>query len=131
MTEPSVHAAGQGPPAVLVHGTFVGGPESWTAQASLADHHRLLVVDRRGYGANPAPTGILGWPVDGQDLLGLVEQLGGAHLVGHSYGGAVVAVAAGWMAGWGEREWALAEEPDRFNDLLRGTWAVPEPGGRW
>jgi pimeloyl-ACP methyl ester carboxylesterase len=110
--------------------------------------------------------------------------------------------AAGWMAGWGEREWALAEvvrrerwagdaevdvaalaaarfpkllvvgakgppagpgreradamvdalvrrlgvevvvfegsghlpqteEPDRFNDLLLATWAVPEPGGRW
>jgi pimeloyl-ACP methyl ester carboxylesterase len=24
-----------------------------------------------------------------------------------------------------------AEEPDRFNDLLRATWAVPEPGGKW
>jgi pimeloyl-ACP methyl ester carboxylesterase len=270
MTEPSVHAAGQGPPGVLVHGTFVGGPESWPAQAPLADRHRLLVVERRGYGANPAPagTGTLGWPVDSQDLLGLLEALGGAHLVGHSYGGAVVAVAAGrrpdlvrslvlvepalhglagdhpavaarlelerevfsraptmtagawsrywltavaglpeeaaagWMAGWGEREWALAEvvhrerwagdaevdvaalaaagfpkllvvgakgpsagpgrelaaalvdalvrrlgvevvvfegsghlpqteEPDRFNDLLRATWAVPEPGARW
>jgi pimeloyl-ACP methyl ester carboxylesterase len=268
MTEPYVHAAGRGPPAVLVHGTFVGGPESWPAQAPLADRHRLLVVDRRGYGANPGPAGPLGWPVDSQDLLGLLETLGGAHLVGHSYGGAVAAVAAGrrpdlvrslvlvepalhglaadhpavaarlelerevfarapsmtagewsrhwlsavaglpeeaaagWMGGWGEREWVLAEvvrrerwagdaevdvaalaaaefpkllvvgakgppagpgreladalvdalgrrlgvevvvfegsghlpqteEPDRFNDLLRAAWAVPEPGGKW
>ena len=268
MTEPFVHAAGQGPPAVLVHGTFAGGRESWPAQAPLADRHRLLVVDRRGYGANPAGDGPLGWPVDSQDLLELLEAVGGAHLVGHSYGGAVVAVAAGrrpdlvrslvlvepalhglagddpavaarlalerevfakapamtagewsrywlttvaglpgeaaagWMTGWGEREWALAEvvrrerwagdaevdvaalaaaefpkllvagakgppagpgreladalvdalvrrlgvevevfggsghlpqaeEPDRFNDLLRATWAVPEPGGKW
>jgi pimeloyl-ACP methyl ester carboxylesterase len=268
MTEPYVHAAGQGPPAVLVHGTFAGGPESWPAQSPLAGRHRLLVVDRRGYGANPATAGTLGWPVDSQDLLGLLEAVGGAQLVGHSYGGAVAAVAAGrrpdlvrslvlvepalhglagdhpaaaarlelegevfarapamtagewsrhwltavaglpeeaaagWMAGWGEREWALAEvvrrerwagdaevdvaalaaaefpkllvvgakgppagprreladalvdalvrrlgmevvvfegsghlpqteEPDRFNDLLLATWAVPEPGGRW
>lgn len=268
VTEPSVHATGQGPPAVLVHGTFAGGPESWPAQAPLADRHRLLVVDRRGYGTNPAGDGTLGWPVDSQDLLELLEAVGGAHLVGHSYGGAVVAVAAGrrpdlvrslvlvepalhglagdhpavaarlelerevfakapamtagewsrhwltavaglpeaaadgWMAGWGAREWAMAEvvrrerwagaaevdvaalgaagfpkllvvgakappagpgreladalvdalvrhlgvevvrfegsghlpqteEPERFNDLLRTTWAVPEPGGKW
>jgi pimeloyl-ACP methyl ester carboxylesterase len=270
MTEPFVHAAGQGPPAVLVHGTFAGGRESWPAQAPLADRHRLLVVDRRGYGANLVPAGdaTLGWPVDGQDLVELLEAVGPAHLVGHSYGGAVVAVAAGrrpdlvrslvlvepalhglagdhpavaarlelerevfdrapamsagewsrhwltavaglpdeaaagWMAGWGERERALAEvvrrerwagaaevdvaalaaaefpkllvvgarspsagpgrelagaltdalvrrlgvevvvfegsghlpqteEPGRFNDLLRATWAVPEPGGKW
>ena len=268
MTEPFVHAAGRGPPAVLVHGTFAGGRESWPAQAPLADRHRLLVVDRRGYGANPAGDGPPGWPVDSQNLLELLEAVGGAHLVGHSYGGAVVAVAAGrrpdlvrslvlvepalhglagghpavaarlelerevfarapvmtagewsrywlttvaglpeeaaagWMAGWGEREWAMAEvvrrerwagdaevdvaalaaaefpkllvagakgppagpgrelavalvdalvrrlgvevvvfersghlpqaeEPDRFNDLLRATWAVPEPGGKW
>jgi pimeloyl-ACP methyl ester carboxylesterase len=261
MTEPSVHASGSGPPAVLVHGTFVGGPESFAAQAPLAEDHRLLIVDRRGYGANPPEGEVLGWPVDSEDLLGLLETLGGAHLVGHSYGGAVVAVVAsrrpdlvrslvlvepalyqlaadapeladrlererevferapdmsagdwsrlwltrvaglpeegadGWMATWGEREWAMAEvvhreawagaapvdagalagasfpkllvvggkaragqalvealvrrigvevvvfegsghlppveEPERFNDLLRATWAVPEPGGKW
>jgi pimeloyl-ACP methyl ester carboxylesterase len=256
---------------VLVHGTFVGGPESFAAQAPLADRHRLLIVDRRGYGANPAEGDTLGWPVDSEDLLDLLEAVGGAHLVGHSYGGAVVAVAAGrrpdlvrslvlvepalhvlaaghpavaamvererevvgqapsmsagdwsrywltrvaglpeeaaagWMAGWGERERAMAEvvrrerwageapvdadalaaagfpkllvvgakppptgaaperravaealaealvrrigvevmafqgsahlpqleEPERFNDLLRAVWAVPESGGKW
>jgi len=270
VTEPYVHASGQGPPAVLVHGTFVGGPESFAAQAPLADQVRLLVVDRCGYGANPAEGATLGWPVDADDLLALLEEVGPAHLVGHSYGGAVVAVAAGrrpdlvrslvlvdpalhslaadhpavaamlereravfaqapamsaadwsrhwltrvaglpeegaagWMASWGEREWAMAEvvrrerwagdapvdvavlaaagfpkvlvvggrppatgaapepgvgaamvealvrrlgvevavfegsghlppieEPERFNRLLRATWKVPEPGGKW
>jgi pimeloyl-ACP methyl ester carboxylesterase len=270
MTEPSAHASGSGPSAVLVHGTFVGGPESFAAQAPLAEDHRLLIVDRRGYGASPATGEVLGWPVDSEDLLGLLETLGGAHLVGHSYGGVVVAVAAsrrpdlvrslvlvepalyqlaadvpevaamlererevferapdmsagewsrlwltrvaglpeegaaGWMATWGEREWAMGEvvrreawagaapvgvgvlaaasfpkllvvggkappaasgsvralgqalvealvrrigvevvvfegsghlppveEPERFNDLLRATWAVPGPGGKW
>jgi pimeloyl-ACP methyl ester carboxylesterase len=72
VTEPYAHAAGHGPPAVLVHGTFAGGPETWSAQEPLADRHRLLVVDRRGYGANPAPPGPLGWPVDSQDLVGLL-----------------------------------------------------------
>ncbi|HSO52277.1 MAG TPA: alpha/beta hydrolase [Actinomycetes bacterium] len=94
MTEPYVHTSGAGPPAVLVHGTFVGGPQSFAAQAPLAEDHRLLIVDRRGYGANPAQGETLGWPVDSEDLLRLLEELGGAHLVGHSYGGAVVAVAA-------------------------------------
>jgi hypothetical protein len=23
------------------------------------------------------------------------------------------------------------EEPERFNDLLRATWAVPGTGGKW
>jgi pimeloyl-ACP methyl ester carboxylesterase len=270
MTEPYVHASGDGPPAVLVHGTFVGGPQSFAAQAPLADDHRLLIVDRRGYGANPGGGETLGWPVDSEDLLRLLEEVGGAHLVGHSYGGAVVAVAAsrrpdlvrslvlvepalyllaadhpevaamlererevferapampagdwsrlwltmvagfpeegaaGWMATWEEQEWAMAEvvrreawagaapvdagvlagagfpkllvvggrapptatapvravgqalvevlvrrigvevvvfegsghlppmeEPERFNDLLRATWAVPGSGGKW
>jgi pimeloyl-ACP methyl ester carboxylesterase len=62
MTEPYVHASGDGPPAVLVHGTFVGGPQSFAAQAPLAEDHRLLIVDRRGYGANPAQGETLGWP---------------------------------------------------------------------
>jgi hypothetical protein len=55
---PYAHASGAGPPAVLVHGTFVGGPESFGAQAPI-------------------------------------------------------------------------EEPERFNDLLRTTWAVPGSAGKW
>jgi pimeloyl-ACP methyl ester carboxylesterase len=56
MTEPYVHAGGDGPPVVLVHGTFVGGAQSFGAQAPLAEAHRLLIVDRR-VRANPSLVG--------------------------------------------------------------------------
>jgi hypothetical protein len=53
-TVPYVHASGHGPPAVLVHGTFVGGPQSFAAQAPLAEDHRLLIVDAPT--PDPAPS---------------------------------------------------------------------------
>jgi pimeloyl-ACP methyl ester carboxylesterase len=95
LDQPWVHAAGAGEPAVLVHGVYPGSPASFAGQWPLADAFRLIAVDRRGYGANPDPGGRLGWPADAEDLLRLVEALGGAHLVGHSYGGVVVGLAAG------------------------------------
>jgi hypothetical protein len=67
MTEPCVHASGDGPPAVLVHGTFVGRPQSFAAQAPPAEGHRLLIVGRRGYGANPSRVDPLDeWPTAGR-----------------------------------------------------------------
>ena len=54
MTVPYVHASGDGPPAVLVHGTFVGGPQSFAAQAPLSEDHRLLIVDAPT--PDPAPS---------------------------------------------------------------------------
>lgn len=89
------HVSGQGPPAVLVHGVYPGGPDNFAAQQPLTDTYSLIAVDRRGYGANPAPPdGPLGWPADSRDLEWLLERLGGAHLVGHSYGGVVCALTA-------------------------------------
>jgi len=77
-----------------VHGAFGWGAETFAAQRPLAASHRLHVVDRRGYGASPAPDGV-GWPVDVPDLVALLEELGGAHLVGHSYGGVDALLVAG------------------------------------
>jgi pimeloyl-ACP methyl ester carboxylesterase len=85
-------AQGSGAPVVLVHGSLTTGGEEWEAQRPLAEEgFRLLVVDRRGYGHSPA--------VDGEDFLRDADDLaalmdGGAHLVGHSYGGLGVMVAA-------------------------------------
>ena len=87
------------PRAVLVHGT-TAGPESFAAQRELAGEFRLVLFARRGYGdrralAGPAGSNTeLGWAVDLPDLLELMEEGAGAHLVGHSYGGPVVAAAA-------------------------------------
>lgn len=81
--------------AVLVHGTYIGTDDSFGAQRELDGRVRLVVFERRGYGSRGgAPDRVLGWPVDAPDLERLMEAAGGAHLVGHSYGGVVVATAA-------------------------------------
>ena len=86
-----------GPRVVLVHGSAqgsqVGGDTHWDNQQALADRGwQVLVPDRPGHGRSPYP----GRP-DDADLDGalIAELLGeGAHLVGHSFGGAVALAAA-------------------------------------
>jgi pimeloyl-ACP methyl ester carboxylesterase len=82
---------GEGDPAVFVHGSFGWGEETWQAQRPLAEDYKLLLVDRRGFGATPAEgrTDFERDSVDVADLLG-----GPTHLVGHSYGGVVSLLAA-------------------------------------
>jgi pimeloyl-ACP methyl ester carboxylesterase len=82
---------GDGEPAVFVHGSFGWGEETWRAQRPLADSYRLLLVDRRGFGASPA-VGRVDFERDADDLAQLLPD--GAHLVGHSYGGVVSLLAA-------------------------------------
>lgn len=94
LNAPWVHASGAGEPAVFVHGVYPGSPDNFAAQQPLSDTFRLVAVDRRGYGRNPDPGGPVGWPTDAADVERLLEAVGGAHLVGHSYGGVVVALVA-------------------------------------
>jgi pimeloyl-ACP methyl ester carboxylesterase len=82
---------GEGDPAVFVHGSFGWGEETWRAQRPLADSHRLLLVDRRGFGNSPA-SGRVDFERDADDVAELLPP--GAHLVGHSYGGLVSLLAA-------------------------------------
>lgn len=92
MTDIFVESWGAGTPVVLVHGSLATGVEEWQAQRPLAEEgYRLLVLDRRGYGRSPM--------TEGEDFLrdadDIVEVMGdGAHLVGHSYGGLGVLMAA-------------------------------------
>ena len=80
-----VEELGDGEAVVLVHGSLATAAEEWAAQAPLADQgFRLVAPDRRGYGRSPAAPGE-DFLRDADDLLGLLG--GGAHLVGHSYGG--------------------------------------------
>jgi pimeloyl-ACP methyl ester carboxylesterase len=83
---------GDGEPAVFVHGSFGRGTETWREQRPLADAHRLLLVDRRGFGSSPGPDAG-DWEEDARDIPAVVPA-GGAHLVGHSYGGVSCLVAA-------------------------------------
>lgn len=89
-----IEVVGEGADVVLLHGALGWGARTFSEQYALADSYRLHVVDRRGYGGS-ADTGQVGWPVDVPDLLALLERLGGAHVLGHSYGGVVALLAAG------------------------------------
>jgi pimeloyl-ACP methyl ester carboxylesterase len=77
---------------VLVHGDVFDGPATFGEQQPLAADHRLLVVNRRGFGNSPQVTGE-DFEVDAGDLAALLEEEP-AHLVGHSYGGVVSLLAA-------------------------------------
>jgi pimeloyl-ACP methyl ester carboxylesterase len=106
---------GDGPSLVFVHGSFGSGLETFRNQLSLADARRVIIVDRRGYGGSSGVSD--GWPIDTEDLVALLERVGPAHVVGHSYG-AVVALLAAARA----REQVLSLvviEPPAF-ELARG-----------
>src|SRR2546425_4969617 len=88
---PKVTVWGDGEPAVFVHGSFGWAEETWREQRPLAEAYRLVLVDRRGFGASPAD-GRVDFERDAEDVAELLGQ--GAHLVGHSYGGVVSLLAA-------------------------------------
>jgi pimeloyl-ACP methyl ester carboxylesterase len=82
---------GAGPRVVLVHGDVFGAEMTWAGQEPLAADFHLQLVNRRGFG-NSADTDAEDFEIDAGDVAELLE--GGAHLVGHSYGGVVALLAA-------------------------------------
>ena len=78
---------------LLIHGSGSWGVDTFGRQRALADEFRLIMIDRRGYGQNPATTN-MGWQIDKDDVAGLLADLGTAHLVGHSSGGTIALLAA-------------------------------------
>lgn len=82
---------GAGEPVILLHGS-AGSSAQWRALAAkLADRFRVLAPDLCGYGGT-GPCGDRPFSLahEAQIVLALLERAGGrAHLVGHSYGGAV------------------------------------------
>lgn len=84
---------GSGPPVVLVHGSMHDYRE-WSKQIKpLAGHYRVIAYSRRYHWPNAAPTANADSSLEVQveDLAAIIKTLkiGPAHLVGHSYGGAV------------------------------------------
>ncbi|SCL57665.1 Pimeloyl-ACP methyl ester carboxylesterase [Micromonospora citrea] len=80
-----------GDQVILVHGTMTWGLAAFAHQRPLAEHHRILVVDRRGFGASP-DVEQSDYDVDADDIVALMDRP--SHLVGHSYGGVVAMLAA-------------------------------------
>ena len=113
---------------LLVHGSVVGGRSTWAGQRGLAGRWELDVLERPGFWPGP-PVERVDFEPDAQlvaDRLG-----GGAHLVGHSYGGVICLLAAA------RRPEAIRSltviEPPAF-DVARGDPAVDAfvaGGERW
>jgi len=79
------------PRIVFVHGSVMGGRPTWSGQRALGGRFELDVLERPGFPPNP--------PVDHVDfeehaVLVADALSGGAHLVGHSYGGVISLLAA-------------------------------------
>lgn len=90
--KPNVQTTGEGPTAILLHSSGSSGRQWDTLVGTLQSRFRLQAVDLHGHGATPAWAGSR--PLTLEDDAALVAPLlaaapGGAHIVGHSYGGAV------------------------------------------
>jgi pimeloyl-ACP methyl ester carboxylesterase len=119
---------GTGPVVVLVHGTL-DRANSFRRTIRRLEQYRVVAYDRRGYqdsrGTGP-PVGLEGH-ID--DLLGVLDEIGGASVVvGHSLGGVVVIGAAmaepARFAAVGAFEppmrWVPAERRQERNRMMEG-----------
>lgn len=117
---------GDGPPLLIAHATgFCAGAYRPMA-AALASHHHVWAMDFRGHGEATAPDDVdLGWEAMAQDVLAVVDALGGEPILafGHSMGGACLARAE--LARPGTLRAAFLFEPI----IVPTAWAVGPPGG--
>jgi pimeloyl-ACP methyl ester carboxylesterase len=84
--------AGTGEPVVCIHGSFIAATfRPLLAEPGLAGPYRLVRYHRRGYAGSGRASGPVGVAGEAADCRALLRQLGvgRAHVVGHSYGGAV------------------------------------------
>lgn len=102
---------GDGPPLVLVHGSFSDHRTNWQEVAPLlADRFALYAVARRGRGETDATRGH-GIADEARDVVAVLETIPGpAFLLGHSYG-AQTALAAAALTPDRVRKLVLYEPP--------------------
>ena len=85
-------ASGAGEPVVCIHGAFIADAfQPLRSEASLADRYRLITYHRRSYVGGDASTAPTTLAEQADDCRRLLSHLGvsRAHVVGHSFGGAV------------------------------------------
>src|SRR5262245_4032968 len=85
--------------AILFHHGIGASAEIWTGWfPALADAHRLVTFDMRGYGRSHIPEAGFAWSLDRMldDLFAVADAVGlqRFHLVGESIGGTVALAAA-------------------------------------
>lgn len=108
--------AGEGEAVVLCHG-YGGNHAVWFQQLpALAERHRVITWDQRGFGRSSDRSGSAGPEAAAGDLAALLDHLGveRAHLVGQS------------MGGWAVTGFARAQ-PGRVRSLV----LADTPGGLW
>lgn len=112
---------GQGKqPVVLLHASASSSRQWQSAVVALRDHFNPHTIDFHGHGARPAWQGDVAMALahDAALVEPLLERLGGAHLVGHSYGGAVALMLASRRPSLVRS--VVAYEPVLFS-LLKGS----------
>jgi len=85
-------AAGRGEPVILIHGVLIADAfRPLVAEPFLVHRYRLVTYHRRGYGDSSRPLGPVSVARQAADCRALLRHLGveRAHVVGHSFGGAV------------------------------------------
>ena len=86
------NAPAQGDPIVFIHGALIADAfRPLLAESALTSGHQLLVYHRRGYAGSTHAAGAITVAQHAADCRALLKHLGigRAHVVGHSYGGAV------------------------------------------
>jgi len=109
-------AGGPGEPVILLHGF----PETWYSWRhqlrALADNHRVVAIDLRGYGASDRPAARTDYtlPLLVADVVAAVKALGrdSCTLFGHDWGGAVA--------------WAVADKHPEIVERL-AVFNIPHP----
>jgi pimeloyl-ACP methyl ester carboxylesterase len=84
--------SGAGEPVVFIHGAFIADTfRPLLAEPSLAGHYRLITYHRRGYAGSSRGSAPVSVARQAADCRAFLRHLGvgRAHVVGHSYGGAV------------------------------------------
>lgn len=103
---------GSGEPLLLVPGLGGVGASFFKQIPELAKHYRVIVHDHRGCGQSDKPIMQYSLEQMAQDVLRLMDglEIGRAHLLGHSTGGAIGQIIA-------------LEQPQRLHKLiLSSTW---------
>jgi pimeloyl-ACP methyl ester carboxylesterase len=83
---------GAGEPVVLVHGAHIADAFApLLSEPALTQQYELILYHRRGFAGSTHPNSPLSIEQQAADCLGLMRHLGvqTAHIVGHSYGGAI------------------------------------------
>src|SRR5687767_4563107 len=91
-TELEYEVAGRGETVVFIHGALIADAfRPLLREPALAGHHRLVAYDRRGYRGSSRAAGPDSVARQAADCRALLRHLGveRAHVVWHSYGGAV------------------------------------------